>query len=212
MPAGASPASAVLARWNYSAAVKSDGTVVAWGGNDAGQTAVPAGLSGVTAVAGNIDYCLALISDGSVVGWGNYPTPPIGLSGVRALAAGEGHALALLSNGTVVAWGDNSSGQINVPAGLANVSAITAGWNYSIALSGSGPAAGFVLSNPALTANGFTVSLSCASGISYTLQYKNSLKDIGWTSAQTVAGTGGPLTLTDTTASQTQRFYRVLSQ
>jgi hypothetical protein len=52
-------------------ALKSDGTVVAWGDNTFGQTTVPGGLFGVTAIAAGSYHTLALKSDGTVVAWGN---------------------------------------------------------------------------------------------------------------------------------------------
>jgi len=54
----------------HSVALKSDGTVVAWGYNGYGQTTIPAGLATVTAVAAGGFHTLALKSDGSVVAWG----------------------------------------------------------------------------------------------------------------------------------------------
>ena len=68
-------------------ALKINGTVVAWGLSDAGQTNVPIGLSNVTAIAAGGSSTMALKSDGSVVAWGTQ-TVPAGLSGVRAIAAG----------------------------------------------------------------------------------------------------------------------------
>ncbi len=41
-------------------ALTQGGTVVAWGGNDEGRTAVPAGLSGVVAIAAGSDHTVAL--------------------------------------------------------------------------------------------------------------------------------------------------------
>ena len=74
-------------------ALKSDGTVVAWGGNSSGQTTIPAGLSGVTAIAGGNYHTVALKSNGTVVAWGGnssgQTTIPAGLSAVTAKAALE---------------------------------------------------------------------------------------------------------------------------
>ena len=60
----------IAAGSSHSLALKSDGTVVAWGKNFYGQAIVPAGLSGVTAIAAGGDHSLALKSDGTVVAWG----------------------------------------------------------------------------------------------------------------------------------------------
>jgi hypothetical protein len=49
---------AIAAGTNHSLALKSDGTVVAWGDNDSGQATVPAGLSGVVAIAAGYEHSL----------------------------------------------------------------------------------------------------------------------------------------------------------
>ncbi len=119
-------------------ALKSDGTVVAWGGNDNGQTAVPADLIGVTAIAAGDQHTVALKSNGTVVAWGGngngQTVVPGGLSGVTAIAAGGYHTVALKSDGTVVAWGLDSQNQMTVPGGLSGVTAIAAGNVHTVAL------------------------------------------------------------------------------
>ena len=78
----------VSARYWYSLAVKSDGTVWAWGYNWYGQ-----------------------LGDGTT---SNRYTPGrvSGLGGVVSISAGKGHSLALKGDGTVWVWGDNSYGQL----------------------------------------------------------------------------------------------------
>ena len=140
IPAHAAPG--VAAGGNHSLALKSDGTVVAWGDNGYGQSTVPAGLSGVISVSGGFIHSLARKSDGTVVAWGDnsygQSTVPAGLSSVVAISAGYGHSLVLKSDGTVVAWGDNSSGETTIPAGLSGVTAIAAGLYHSVALKNDG--------------------------------------------------------------------------
>jgi len=123
---------------SHSLLLKSDGTVVAWGDNSAGQTNVPTGLSNVVSVAAGQNHSLALRFDGTVVAWGGNASGqtnvPSGLSNVVAIAGGDTHSLALKTDGTVVAWGDNTLGQTNVPSGLSNIIAIAAGGAHCLAL------------------------------------------------------------------------------
>jgi len=127
---------------NHTVALKANGTVVAWGYNSAGQTAVPTGLNGVVAIAVGELHTVALKSDGTVVVWGDnsngQSTIPTNLSNVIAIAAKGNHTVALKSDGTVVAWGDDSSGQSTVPAGLTGVTAIVAGSFSTFALKSDG--------------------------------------------------------------------------
>jgi Ca2+-binding RTX toxin-like protein len=58
---------AIAAGGYHNLALKEDGTVVAWGYNNDGQTNIPAGLSGVTAIAGGYFHSLALVGANEVV-------------------------------------------------------------------------------------------------------------------------------------------------
>ena len=141
---------AIAAGTEHTVALKSDGTVVAWGAGttntgtfpEFGQSIVPAGLTGVIAIAAGDVHTVALKSDGTVVAWGSnfigQTTVPAGLTGVTAIAAGYLHTVALKSDGTVVAWGANISGETTVPAGLTGVTAIAAGGLHTVALKSDG--------------------------------------------------------------------------
>ncbi|RYZ43260.1 MAG: kelch-like protein [Myxococcaceae bacterium] len=129
---------AVAAGKQHSMALKVDGTVWAWGGNDWGQLGVGTGmwsttpiavpaLTGVAALAAGHGHTLALKQDGTVWAWGRndygqlgdgtttyrpIPSRLPGLSGVVALIAGDHHALVMKQDGTVWAWGYNGWGQL----------------------------------------------------------------------------------------------------
>ncbi len=126
----------------HSLALKSDGTVAAWGLNSSNQTTIPVGLSNVVAVAGGYLHSLALKSDGTPVAWGyngeGQTNVPVGLSNGVAIAGGGYHNLALKSDRTVAVWGRDWYGVTNIPAGLSNVVAMAAGHAHSLALKSDG--------------------------------------------------------------------------
>jgi Regulator of chromosome condensation (RCC1) repeat len=130
---------------SHTAALKEDGSVIAWGNNDGGQATVPeTAQSGVVAIAADRSYTVALKGDGSVVAWGDNSygqttVPAAAQSGVTAIAAGFVHTLALKEDGSVVAWGLNNYGETTVPeTAQSGVTAIAAGEQHSVALKQDG--------------------------------------------------------------------------
>jgi hypothetical protein len=123
---------------NHAVAIKSDGTLWAWGNNGSGQLGdntflnrtIPEQVGSVTtwsAVAAGSNFTVALRSDGTLWAWGNNGSGQLGdgtttnqttpaqigrLTTWKAVAAGTGFTLALRSDGTLWAWGNNGSGQL----------------------------------------------------------------------------------------------------
>jgi RHS repeat-associated protein len=140
---------AIAEGYAHSLAVKSDGTVWAWGYNSNGQlgdgtitnrsspTQVP-GLSGIVSVAAGYNYSLALRADGTVWAWGanasgqlglgnnnttEFHTPQqVAISGVTSIAptGGSLFALARTSDGKAYAWGGNAEGELGNGSADAN--------------------------------------------------------------------------------------------
>ena len=117
VPNGLSGVVSVSAGTYHTVALRSDGTVLAWGINTNGTVNVPPGLSGVIAIAGGGEHTLALKQDGGVVGWGydlfGQATPPVGLGKATAISAGGEHSLVVLADGTVAGWGLNLNGEVS---------------------------------------------------------------------------------------------------
>jgi alpha-tubulin suppressor-like RCC1 family protein len=122
----------------FSLALRSDGSVWAWGSNSDGQLGIGAGggttlpvpahlPADVVAIAAGSWHSLALRSDGSVRAWGlnwlgqlgdgtfqdrREPVQVSGLSDVVAIDAGQEFSLAIRRDGSLWAWGDNYFGQL----------------------------------------------------------------------------------------------------
>jgi chitodextrinase len=88
----------------------------------------------------------------------------------------------------------------------------TSGNSGSIRVTPGNPPASPTIRSPKLAGTTFTLSVPTQIGFNYTLEYKNSFAGANWTSLQTIGGTGGTITLTDTTATNAMRFYRVLAR
>ncbi len=101
-PEAVSSVAGVAAGRYHSGVVKTDGSVIAWGKNDAGQTEVPSEAhSGVTALAAGEWHTVALKTGGRVVAWGSdafgqTDVPATAQAGVVAIAAGKWHTVALV--------------------------------------------------------------------------------------------------------------------
>ena len=153
----------------HSVALKSDGTIWAWGDNTLGQ-----------------------IGDGTTTERRS-PVQVPGMAAVARIGGGGGHTVALASNGTLWTWGNNSKGQIGdgtttnrlspvqVP-GLTAVTGIAGGWKHTMAVRAggeptshtltatrTGTGAGAVASSPAGIDCGAACSASFSAGTVVTL-------------------------------------------
>jgi alpha-tubulin suppressor-like RCC1 family protein len=130
---------AIATGLEHSLALRSDGVVLAWGRNTAGQLGVGdlvdraspvaiGGLTGVTAIAAGGFHSFAIRNDGTVWAWGFNGNGELGLSnstnrstptqvttlngrGITQIAAGGAHTLARAADGSVWSWGFSGQGQ-----------------------------------------------------------------------------------------------------
>ena len=119
---------------DFTVALKADGTLWTWGGNDEGQlgtgttegSATPVQvLDQVTAVVAGDYHVAALRTDGTLWTWGDNlygqlgdgtytsrSTPAQVMEGVTTVAAGVGATAAIRTDSTLWTWGDNLFGQL----------------------------------------------------------------------------------------------------
>ena len=178
---GATNWTAISGGGSHSMALKSDGTLWAWGKNQFGQvgdgttssnrstpTQEATGATNWTAISAGHEFTVALKSDGTLWAWGNssygqlgdgtilpnlthtYRSTPTqeatGATNWALISAGGKHSMALKSDGTLWGWGRNSGGQlgdgtttdISTPTqeatGATNWTAIAAGWYFTVAI------------------------------------------------------------------------------
>lgn len=161
---------AIAAGSGHSLALKSDGTVRAWGYNDHGQLGF--GALFVPPLNRIFSPNPVQVKD---------PADPSGfLTQVVALAAGKTHSLALKSNRTVWAWGANDFGQLGLagtdsttplpvsdftdPSGLlSDVAAIAAGGDHNLALKSDVGVWAWGRNDNGQLGNGCTISVDCTS-------------------------------------------------
>ncbi len=127
----------------HALAIRSDGSLAAWGWNSYGQCDVPPGNDYV-AIAGGSRHSIALKSDGSLIGWGDNSNGQIDVpagNNYVAVASGDYHNLAITTEGLVVGWGGwNYYGECDAPdpnTGTVYV-AVSAGRYHSLALQSDG--------------------------------------------------------------------------
>ncbi len=175
---GASNIIAISAGYYFSLALKSDGTMLAWGNNSRGQLGdsvvkadkpTPVAVSGasdIVAIGAGSEHSLALKTDGTMLAWGldvdgqlgdnvqltDQPLPVAVMTSsiIVGISAGTNHSLAVTSSGNVLAWGSDFAGQLgdNIPkvnkptpvtvSGASNIVAVAGGWFHSLALKADG--------------------------------------------------------------------------
>ena len=122
-------------------AIRSNGSIEAWGVCLSGECNVPSPNTGFLGVATGEAGTVAVKSDGSVVSWGDsfdndlLPWPN---SGFIAVAMGYGHGLGLKSDGSIRGWGMNGYHQCDVPSPNSNFVAVAGGMDFSLGLKTNG--------------------------------------------------------------------------
>ena len=138
---------AVSAGHGHTVGLRSDGTAVAVGSNNYGQSNV-SGWTDLVAVSAGSFHTVGLRSDGTAVAVGSNDYGQLDVSGwtdLVAVSAGTYHTVGLRSDGTAVAVGYNS-GQINLSR-WTDLVAVAAGFSQTVGLRSDGTAVAVGLSS-----------------------------------------------------------------
>ena len=130
---------AISAGHSFTVALKNDGTCVAVGDNDCGETDV-SGWRDIVAVSAGTNYTLGLRSDGTVLVVGRNADDACDVgdwSRIVSIAAGDNHSVGLRADGTVVAVGYDKYDQCDVSA-WNDIIAIAAGEYHTVGLKSDG--------------------------------------------------------------------------
>ncbi len=129
----------VSAGYRHTVGLKSDGTVIAVGGNEEGQCDV-AEWTDIVAISAGDFYTVGLRSDGTAAAVGDnfsYQCNVAGWTDIVAISAGHQHTVGLKSDGTVVIVGNYKLGQ-RALARWTDIVAISAGNGFTAGLKSDG--------------------------------------------------------------------------
>lgn len=210
----------IAAAQNNSIALKTDGTVIAWGDHVTGWAKPPAGLTDVVEIYAKDTTFLARKSNGTVVAWGSNNVGemniPNGLNNVISMAAAGSHTLAVSQSGaisgagTVIAWGLNGNGQSTVPADAqAAVTKVAAGSYYSMALKFTGTVVDWGSNGADATSKpaGLSNVVDIDAGYLYALALKSDGTVVAWGKENNGNGILDVAGLTDVTAISANRTH-----
>eukprot|EP01124_Arcella_intermedia_P036590 TRINITY_DN9613_c3_g4_i1.p1 TRINITY_DN9613_c3_g4~~TRINITY_DN9613_c3_g4_i1.p1 ORF type:complete len:386 (-),score=78.10 TRINITY_DN9613_c3_g4_i1:11-1168(-) len=117
---------------NFSGALRSDGVLFCWGGNEKGQIGNPSKIENLSIVqfSCGFSHVLALTQNGDLYGWGNNDSGQLGIGNTRSqfqptkiisiptmidkIGCGSFFSMALLRNGSLYSWGQNTNGELGI--------------------------------------------------------------------------------------------------